>query len=84
MYTHFRTWLKITYLMLFYKRFTFKRFWFFLGFVFVISSFWVTNFIFRFLDEIFYPDYKKQKIEKPVFIIGNPRSGTTFLYDLMI
>ena len=83
MYTHFKTWLKITYLMLFYKKFSFKRFGFFLGVVLVISFFWITNFIFRFLDEIFYPRYKKQVIKKPIFIIGNPRSGTTFLYDLM-
>jgi len=83
MYTHFKTWLMITYLMLFYRKFTLKRFGFFLGTVLVISVFWITNFIFRFLDEIFYPNYKKQKVKKPIFIIGNPRSGTTFLYDLM-
>jgi len=83
MYIHFKTWLHITYLMLFYKKFSLKRLSFFIGVVLVISFFWITNFIFRFLDEIFYPKYKKQEIKKPIFIIGNPRSGTTFLYDLM-
>lgn len=33
-----------------------------------------------YLDEIFYPRYKKLQILKPVFIIGIPRSGTTFLF----
>lgn len=31
------------------------------------------------LDEIFYSGYKKQTI-RPVFIMGQPRSGTTFLH----
>ena len=83
MYIHFKTLLKITYLMLFYRKFTLKRFTFFLGFVFVFSFCWIINFIFRILDDVFYPGYKKQEVKKPVFIIGNPRSGTTFLYDLM-
>ncbi len=30
------------------------------------------------LDTIFYPELWKMKIEKPVFIMGHPRSGTTF------
>jgi len=39
--------------------------------------------IFLLLDEIIFPRYHKQEIIKPVFIIGNPRSGTTFLHQLM-
>jgi omega-hydroxy-beta-dihydromenaquinone-9 sulfotransferase len=35
------------------------------------------------LDELFYPDYRKVSLPKPVFIIGNPRSGTTFLQRLL-
>ncbi|MBI9046617.1 MAG: sulfotransferase [Anaerolineaceae bacterium] len=30
-------------------------------------------------DEIFFPAYRRQVIQEPVFIIGNYRSGTTFL-----
>lgn len=37
------------------------------------------------LDRIFFPSYKKATIDRPIFIIGNPRSGTTvlqrFLYE---
>lgn len=35
------------------------------------------------LDELFYPAYRKVPLPKPVFIIGNPRSGTTFLQRLL-
>lgn len=36
-----------------------------------------------FLDDIFFPGYKTQSIEKPLFIIGNLRSGSTFLHRLL-
>ena len=32
------------------------------------------------LDEIFYADFHQQEIRKPVFVLGIPRSGTTFLH----
>ncbi len=34
-------------------------------------------------DDIFYKDYQHQKLTQPVFIIGNPRSGTTYLHRLL-
>lgn len=36
-----------------------------------------------FLDEIFFPGFRRQQVQQPVFIVGNPRSGTTFLHRLM-
>ncbi|HQV78976.1 MAG TPA: sulfotransferase [Chitinophagales bacterium] len=41
------------------------------------------NFAMRLLDEILFPNYKKINIKQPVFIISNPRSGTTFLHRLL-
>jgi len=35
------------------------------------------------LDHLFFPGFKKRRVEKPVFIIGHPRSGTTFLHHLL-
>lgn len=35
------------------------------------------------LDELLFPAYRQIKISQPVFIIGNPRSGTTFLQRLL-
>lgn len=35
------------------------------------------------LDEVLFRDYQDVPIQAPVFIIGNPRSGTTFLQRLL-
>jgi hypothetical protein len=36
-----------------------------------------------FLDDVFFPGHKTQLIEKPLFILGNLRSGSTFLHRLL-
>lgn len=36
------------------------------------------------LDNVFFSRYRKQPIDRPIFIIGNPRSGTTFLHRLLL
>lgn len=36
------------------------------------------------LDRIIFSKYRKQPIDRPIFIIGNPRSGTTFLHRLLL
>ncbi|MFA5953321.1 MAG: sulfotransferase [Candidatus Pacearchaeota archaeon] len=83
MYLHLKTFFKVSWFMLFYKKFSFRRFFFFLGFLFFFWLIWLSLVFFRFLDNLFYRKYKKQEIKQPIFIIGNPRSGTTFLYDLI-
>lgn len=35
------------------------------------------------LDSIFFRGFKKQVIDRPIFIVGNPRSGTTFLHRFL-
>jgi hypothetical protein len=35
------------------------------------------------LDDLLFRGYREVSIESPVFIVGNPRSGTTFLHRLM-
>jgi hypothetical protein len=35
------------------------------------------------LDELIYPGYRQQEVWEPIFIVGNPRSGTTFLHRLL-
>jgi hypothetical protein len=35
------------------------------------------------LDDIFFPGYKNQPVEKPLFLLGNFRSGSTFLHRLL-
>ncbi|HEX6270028.1 MAG TPA: sulfotransferase [Anaerolineales bacterium] len=36
-----------------------------------------------FLDDVLFPGHKMQPIEKPLFILGNLRSGSTFLHRLL-
>jgi hypothetical protein len=38
---------------------------------------------FRALDEWLYPGYRDQKVERPVFVFANPRSGTTLAHRLI-
>ncbi len=35
------------------------------------------------LDELVYPRFRSTRVETPVFIVGNPRSGTSFFHRLM-
>lgn len=55
----------------------------FLYFLFKIPITLVFIHFTMFLDNIFFPGYRKVKIEKPVIIIGHPRSATTFLHSIL-
>ena len=41
---------------------------------------WLLHWICLFLDEVLFPGYRRTVIERPLFILGVPRSGTTFLH----
>ena len=64
-------------------RLTFKRLKFLLFFYFVWIPGALIHWFFFFLDDILFPAYKTQPIEKPLFILGNLRSGSTFLHRLL-
>ena len=36
------------------------------------------------LDKLFYPSLSKRKIKSPILVVGNPRSGTTFLHRYLV
>ena len=56
----------------------------FVLFVFLIYPLWQLGIRTAYLlDNIFYPDHLKQEVEEPVFIVGNFRSGSTFLHRLL-
>ncbi len=38
---------------------------------------------FRALDEVVCPEYRGQRVERPVFVFANPRSGTTLMHRLL-
>jgi hypothetical protein len=64
-------------------RLTPKRF-FILLFIFLVHPIWHFSIRFAYgLDNLFFPDHKKQDIEQPIFIVGNFRSGTTLLHRLL-
>ena len=52
-------------------------------FLSLLICFWVVVAIGRALDHILYPEFRRQKIRQPVFIIAPPRCGTTFLQKLL-
>ena len=38
----------------------------------------------RIFDRIFFPNAINKKLEQPIMIVGNPRSGTTFLHRYLV
>lgn len=39
--------------------------------------------LFRLLDLVLFPGYRRQRVRAPLYIVANPRSGTTFLQRLL-
>jgi hypothetical protein len=66
-----------------YSRFNLRVWLLSLFFIFQFSLNQFLHLLFRLIDEIFFFKYKKVKIKQPVFIIANPRSGTTYLHRLI-
>jgi omega-hydroxy-beta-dihydromenaquinone-9 sulfotransferase len=64
-------------------RLTHKRILFLLMFYTIWPIGSLIHWLCLFLDDIFFPGHKTQIIEKPLFIIGNLRSGSTFLHRLL-
>lgn len=66
-----------------FKHFSFRRLIFTSLLVLICIFYWALILFFRILDEIFFFGYRKSKVKKPVFIISNPRSGTTYMHRLL-
>ncbi|MBN1524283.1 MAG: sulfotransferase [Spirochaetales bacterium] len=62
---------------------TTKRIRILIGFVVITPFLFITSWIGFFLDHIFFPGFRKTQIKRPVFIIGNFRSGSTFLHRIL-
>ena len=54
-----------------------------LVFILVMGFISMLTIFLRLFDEILYPGYRKIEVNHPVFIISNPRSGTTYMHRLM-
>lgn len=66
-----------------YRSFHWRVWIFSVLFIFLYSLNQAIHLVFRLVDEVFYRGFKKQVIKEPVFIISNPRSGTTYLHRLI-
>lgn len=64
-------------------RLTRKRLTFLILFYLVWPLGALAHWFFFWLDDLLFPAYKQQPIEKPLFILGNFRSGSTFLHRLL-
>lgn len=87
-YFDFKTFLKCFFLSFQFKekspvKLTAKRILFLLVFYPFFIIFQLVNALFFLADELFFPGYRKIRIDKPVFIVGNPRSGTTLMQRVL-
>lgn len=62
---------------------SFKRMTLLAGLLFVLPVLITWNHLGFYLDDILYPEWRGQQIERPLFIVGNARSGTTWLHRLI-
>ena len=89
MYFDFRTFLRLACLSFLNNRkeilppLTAKRVVFLIVFFTIFPVIQLFNAFCFLLDDIFFPEYRDMEIKAPVFIVGNPRSGTTFIHRLM-
>jgi hypothetical protein len=60
-----------------------RRAWIWLSYALGFSAIRGVLNVTRWLDDLFWPEIADQKVERPVFIFGNARSGTTLLHRLM-
>ncbi len=83
MYFHYPTFFKAVRLSFSRKYFSPRHA--FLVVVFIVPFLFLRIFVWcmRFLDYVIYPAFVKQPIQAPLYIIGNPRSGTTFTHRLL-
>ncbi|MFN8297926.1 MAG: sulfotransferase [Chitinophagales bacterium] len=66
-----------------YRRFQWKVWLLSVLFIFLFFLHQLFSLFFRLMDTLFHQGHKKVQVKQPVFIIANPRSGTTYLHRLM-
>lgn len=62
---------------------TIRRCCIFISISIVISLLIVWNHVGFFLDDVFFAEWRRCDVESPLFIVGNARSGTTWLHRLI-
>jgi len=64
-------------------RYSFRRTVVMLVFLPLFAAVYLIHWLGFFMDELLYRGYRKVEIKGPVFVVGVPRSGTTFLHRVM-
>ena len=72
-------------LRMFTPRYFRPKFVLFVGFIIIpaILLFRVVVMFFQALDYVFFPGFLRQEVKQPLFILSNPRSGSTFLHRML-
>jgi omega-hydroxy-beta-dihydromenaquinone-9 sulfotransferase len=83
MYVDLRLFARAQYLSLFRTRFSLRRWAYVLFFTVLYGVMWIVVAAGRALDHVFFPGFKHQPVQKPVFIVAPPRSGTTLVQKLL-
>ncbi len=79
----FRRFLRFWYSWLFRSPWTRRRVCIAAASVIVVPVVVVFNWTFLLLDRLLFPGFSRRAVEAPVFIAGNPRSGTTLMHRLL-
>ncbi|RLT93966.1 sulfotransferase family protein [Ketobacter sp.] len=66
-----------------YSRFSWQRLLVMLLFWPLFAGYLLITGLFLWLDHCFFPQFRKVEVRAPVFVLGIPRSGTTFLHRLL-
>lgn len=82
MYFDFRTWLRIPRLIL-REPFRLRRAFFLWGVFLALSLLSLVNQVGFLLDALLFPGLRRQRVEAPIFIVGNGRSGTTHIHRIL-
>jgi hypothetical protein len=88
MYFDFRTYFRFMYLAFFrsdrvHFRLTVPRVAALGSFFILFPVFQLFNAVCLLLDDLFFPGWRKQELDRPLFIVGPHRSGTTYLHRLL-
>lgn len=82
MYFDFRTWLLIPRLIL-REPFRARRALFLWGVYLGLSLLSLVNLVGFLLDALLFPGFRRRRVEAPIFIVGNGRSGTTHVHRIL-
>ena len=83
MYVNLRLFFRAEFLTFFKLPFSARRWTYVIGFSLLYWVMWLVVAFGRLLDHVFFPGFRQQALDQPVFIIAPPRSGTTLTQKLM-